>query len=165
LENAICVPPPATGGAACFPAAASVELANGTFVSMANLQVNDIVRTGRDTFSRIYLFSHQDGERIATFIELSGENFKLALSPDHFLYINGMAKPASHVKIGDQVEHFLKFQQSVANVTRVQSILAIGLFNPHTLDGDLVVDGIRTTVYAIQPDLAHYLLAPLRLIL
>jgi hypothetical protein len=146
---------------ACFPADAQLELSNGTLIKMAQLQVNDIVRTGANTFSRIYMFSHQDRSIQTFFTELSGNTFKLLLTGDHFLYVNGNAIPASQVVIGDQIE----FHQVNASITRIQSRLAMGLYNPHTLDGDLIVDGIRTTVYAISPKLAHFLLSPIRVLL
>ena len=41
---------------------------------------------------------------------------------------------------------------------------ARGLYNPHTLHGDVVVDGVLTSTYTgvVHPALAHALLAPLR---
>ena len=52
-------------------------------------------------------------------------------------------------------------QDKVLSVGRVQKD---GIFNPHTLQGDIVVDGVLTSTYtsAFSPTLAHVVLAPLR---
>ncbi len=49
---------------------------------------------------------------------------------------------------------------TLATITRAK-----GLYNPHTLDGDIYVDGILTSTYtkSIAPDLAHAALWPLRM--
>ena len=46
----------------------------------------------------------------------------------------------------------------------VRSARKTGLYNPHTLHGDIVVDGVLTSTYtaAFSPTLAHVALAPLR---
>jgi hypothetical protein len=79
----------------------------------------------------------------------------------HYLYVNGELQTAGSVKVGDML--------TLANgdksaVTEVSSQWAPGLYNPHTLTGDIVVDGILTSTYtdAVSPTLAHALLAPLR---
>ena len=51
----------------CFPAAAQVELADGTSVTMAALKVGDVVRvqgsgTGAAAYSKVYMFTHRDAE-------------------------------------------------------------------------------------------------------
>ena len=42
----------------------------------------------------------------------------------------------------------------------------VGLYNPHTMDGDIVVDGTVTSTYtaAVAPSLAHAVLWPVRML-
>jgi hypothetical protein len=49
-------------------------------------------------------------------------------------------------------------------VSRVSRSFAQGLYNPQTIDGRIVVDGIQVSTYttAMNPSLAHASLAPLR---
>ena len=49
---------------------------------------------------------------------------------------------------------------------QVDSKFAQGLYNPHTMHGDIVVNGIRTSSYtaAINPILAHAALWPVRML-
>ena len=51
-------------------------------------------------------------------------------------------------------------------MTAVAIQLGDGLYNPHTMDGDIVVNGIKTSTYtaAIEPSLAHSLLWPVRML-
>lgn len=136
---------------------------------MSDLKIGDVVRTGNNTFSPIYMFSHRFPEAVTEFVELYTEDEKkpLILSPGHFLYvkksINAKSSQitASSVVIGDLLETGDGRVTPVVNIRRKPNT---GLFNPHTLDGDIVVENIRTTVYtdAIRPELAHALLAPVR---
>ena len=55
---------------------------------------------------------------------------------------------------------------SAGNVTAVTVEWADGLYNPHTMTGDIVVDGVLTSTYtdAVAPSLAHALLWPVRML-
>ena len=71
---------------ACFPAAATVQLADGATKSMASLQLGDAVLDATGAYSPVYFFSHAEGAITAPFIELVLENdYKLSLSPDHYV--------------------------------------------------------------------------------
>jgi hypothetical protein len=52
---------------------------------------------------------------------------------------------------------------AVVSTTLVE---ATGLYNPQTIHGDIVVDGIVASTYttAVDPQVAHGLLAPLRVL-
>ena len=85
------------------------------------------------------------------------------LTADHYLYVNGKLAVASTVKIGDTV---VKGDSSDAVVVSVTTKKATGLYNPHTMDGDIIVNGIKTSTYtaAVEPSLAHSLLWPVRML-
>ena len=121
------------------------------------------------------MFSHQLADAEASFVEITTESNPLTtgsnrlttgsksirLTPGHYLYVNGIATQAADVKVGDHLETADGRPVLVTGITHVRDI---GLYNPHTLHGDVIVNGFRTTTYtdAIHPNLAHALLAPLR---
>eukprot|EP00190_Bangiopsis_sp_CCMP1999_P001695 CAMPEP_0198732180 /NCGR_PEP_ID=MMETSP1475-20131203/34256_1 /TAXON_ID= ORGANISM="Unidentified sp., Strain CCMP1999" /NCGR_SAMPLE_ID=MMETSP1475 /ASSEMBLY_ACC=CAM_ASM_001111 /LENGTH=769 /DNA_ID=CAMNT_0044495245 /DNA_START=147 /DNA_END=2456 /DNA_ORIENTATION=- len=139
---------------ACFAGSSEVELEDGSREIMANLQVGDRIRTGDTTFSDIYAFSHaREGQ--FKFINITTEaGQSLLVSPGHLVLVDRQLKAAGLISAGDML--------SGGRVVSVERALASGLYNPHTLDGYLVVNGIRVTAYttAVPPKLARILLMP-----
>ena len=85
---------------------------------------------------------------------------KLTIQPEYqrnYIYADGIAVQARLVGVGNKLSN--------GTVVAVDRIKAVGLYNPHTLQGDLLVNGIVASSYtdAIPPYLAHSLLAPLRI--
>jgi hypothetical protein len=163
-------PPPASGGggggsgsssSSCFPATSFVELNDGSAVRMDALKVGHSVRVGPKEHSEVFMFSHQYTDAQATFVQLQTATSAIQLTADHYLYVNGKAAQASTVKVGDFLETADGKPAAVSGVTTVR---ATGLYNPHTIQGDIIVNGFRTTTYtdAINPILAHAMLAPVR---
>jgi hypothetical protein len=143
----------------CFPGDAKVELENGKKTAMADLNVGDHVRVGPSEFSEVYMFTHKDAEVKAKFVKIStAAEQSIRLTAGHYLYVNGKLQTARTVKVGDMV--------SAGNVTAVSAEWADGLYNPHTMAGDIVVDGVLTSTYtdALMPKLAHALLWPVRML-
>ena len=131
---------------------------------MAQLEVGDKVLVDTDTYSDVYMFSHRYEDFSGPFVAIetvSGE--ELMLTADHYLYINGKLAVASTIKIGDNVS---KGDGSETTVVSVSTATATGLYNPHTINGDIVVNGIKTSTYtaAVEPSLAHSLLWPVRML-
>ncbi len=147
----------------CFPASSSLTLSNGASVKMASLRVGDHVLTGAGRHSHVFTFSHADTKGITRYVRIRTDNgASLQLSPGHYLYVNDVLVAARNVRVGDSVETHTG--QKVL-VTSTSMVHAQGLYAPHSMDGDLIVDGIRVSSYtdAVYPTLAHNLLAPLRL--
>ena len=145
----------------CFAGDAVVNLDNGNNKQMADLAVGDKVLTRDGAFSEVFMFSHRLEEASYNFIELKTATTTLAITPNHYLYVNGELREARYVSAGDSLTLASGKQDSVLSVGRVQKD---GIFNPHTLQGDIVVDGVLTSTYtsAFSPTLAHVVLAPLR---
>jgi hypothetical protein len=149
-------------GGNCFPASATVLLESGATKTMSELTIGDSVLVGVGKFSDVFMFTHALANEVNSFIELSTvSGDKLALSAGHYLYINGAMMSSETAKEGDTVELGSGASSIIASAKRVSMR---GLYNPHTLHGDIVVDNVRTSTYttAVQPTLAHSLLAPLR---
>lgn len=149
----------------CFPASATVELEDGTKRAMSDLRLGDAVRTKHSALSQIFFFSHRtaaDGDAYP-YVELfASSGAKVTLSPGHYVHANGRLLAASAVRVGDSLT---LANGSESAVVRVRRVLRQGKFAPHTLHGDIVVDGVLVSTYttAVHPRLAHsVLLAPLR---
>lgn len=53
-----------------------------------------------------------------------------------------------------------------SKVTEVAKVWGVGRYAPHTMGGDIVVNGVLVSTYttAVHPVLAHVLLAPMRML-
>lgn len=148
------------GESLCFPGDATVEMIDGSAKRMDELVVGDEIRVG-DQFSPVFLFTHNQKETLRSFVQIETESHhKLALTAGHLLYVNGVLKAAMHVKTGDR----LRVVNGVDRVVRVSTVVKKGLFNPQTVHGDIVVNGLVTSTYttAVDAHLAHTALAPVR---
>ena len=101
---------------------------------------------------------------MARFVRISLNNGNtLELSHAHYLYVNDESNivPAHLVRAGDFLMGNLGERILVMSK---RDITKQGLFNPHTVSGDIIVNGIKTTTYteAVQFSAAHSLLAPIR---
>ena len=147
----------------CFPGDATVQLQGGTTKTMAELEVGDKVLVGNGAYSEVFMFSHRLADAVGvSFVEIAtAAGATLAITPGHYLPINGALAEARTAKVGDNVTLADGTPAAVAAVGRVTKD---GIFNPHTLAGDIVVDGVLTSTYtaAFSPTLAHVVLAPLR---
>lgn len=152
----------------CFPASATVTLEGGVQRLMQDVRIGDRVQVAHDVFSPVFMFTHKLHDVWHSFITIravdgSGTFAKLSLTKSHFLYVNGRLAEAGTVKPRDTVE---LASGKNAQVVTVKNTLLRGLYNPQTLHGDIVVDGIRATTYTrtIHTNTAHSLLTPLRLL-
>ena len=153
---------PEASKSVCFPASATVELEDGSHKTMAAVQIGDRVLATTGEYSPVYMFSHRLDAAKAAFVTLeAGSGVNLQLTPDHYVYVNGALAAASTVAVGDALT--LR-DGSAATVTKVHTTWAQGLYNPHTMHGDIVVNGVQTSTYTtgIAPALAHAALWPVR---
>lgn len=146
----------------CFPGAAMVQLENGRHVPMDQLQVGDRVLVGPGIFSDVYSFTHREQGSIHKFIQISTLSGHLLLvSPGHYLPVGGSLKAANAVLVGESV---VLGDGSVSAVVSVTTKFSSGLFNPQTLHGNIVVDGVLASTYTtgLDPEVAHVASAPMR---
>lgn len=148
----------------CFPGDATVELDDGRHIPMALLVVGDRVRVSATLFSPVFLFTHKLADGAHSFVRLStASGSSLRMTPGHYVYANGRLTAAAAVRVGDRLErHGLRRGCDV--VTAKDRVVGTGLYNPQTLHGDIVVDGVRASTYttAVEPAIASALLSPLR---
>ncbi|PXF43792.1 Desert hedgehog protein B [Gracilariopsis chorda] len=157
------------GGRECFPAAATVTLEDGSAKRMDALHVGDSVlvstnEQGGPVYSHIFMFSHQDRSTISSFVSIETSHGQtLQVSPGHFVYIDGRLSPAREVRVGDVLTSHVGREQ-VIRARSVSTLRARGLYNPQTIHGDLVVNGVQVSTYttAVKPVAATALMAPIR---
>lgn len=151
-------------GSTCFPASATVTLASGEAVAMSELATGDIVAVGGGGTSDIFMFTHKLSGTRARFLTLrTASAHAVTLTHGHFIYINGALAPASSAVIGDALS---LASGAASRIVAISESVEEGLYNPQTLCGDIVVDGVRVSTYttAVAPALAHAVLAPFRLL-
>jgi len=151
-----------SSSSSCFPATATVILADGTTTEVQHLKVGDnVLVANKETASQVFMFSHRYPNATSEFTQLhTAAGSSITLSHGHYLYVNNVLATAASAKVGDKLDTVT----GTTTITSTQKVQATGLYNPHTLHGDIFVNGIRTSTYtdAINPVLAHSLLAPAR---
>ncbi|GAB0495662.1 hypothetical protein MMPV_006966 [Pyropia vietnamensis] len=162
---------------ACFPSDVTVTLASGKVVRMDALSVGDEVAVGGGRTSPVFLFSHADPAARTQFVRVSGvaktagvsgvggvapPPTLLTASEGHYVYVNGRLAAAGTIVGGDRLRGADGADTVV--VGSVDRVVRAGLWNPHTLSGELLVGGrvvASTYTTAVAPTVARAALAPL----
>jgi len=148
----------------CFPADASVETTSG-MKSMSDLRVGDHVRSvdgaGKLTYDEVYFFGHAESTKSTEYVDLklSGNNAALQLSRKHFLPAcpkHGVrCKWADHIHIyaqevrkGDYIWVAADEQTRLREVLERSVVVKNGLYNPYTLSGKIVVNGVVASAHS-----------------
>ncbi len=146
----------------CFPASAIVHTADGQDITMADLAAGHSIKVSETSrFSRVFLFSHKQHQGLQNFIRVTAvTGHSITLSATHYMYANGKLVAARAVKVGDTI----RTVKGPAKVKAVEEVKDFGLVAPHTMHGDIVVNGVVASTYTttVHPRLAHFLLAPVR---
>ena len=130
-----------SGSAPCFSKDASVQVFGKGAVTMEHLQVGDRVFTG-DSYETVYSFAHLDKTREDEFIQIQTDaGNSLEATSGHFVFVDGKAAPVrvDSVQVGDALEG--------AIVTKIGSVQKMGVYAPLTMDGKIVVDGVKASNY------------------
>lgn len=151
--------------AACFPGDATItNIGEGKNIPMKELEAGDsILVTPTGQGSKIFAFTHRERFGMHPFVEISFHNgMSLTLSDNHYTYTNGGLISAAKVKLGQKMISGIGRSLTVRAVRRVWRT---GRYAPHSMHGDLVVNGVLVSAYTteIHPFLAHALFAPVRL--
>lgn len=135
------------GGAACFPAAAGVEMRDGRRKDMSEVDIGDMVRTGIG-YSEVLMFTHRLREGDYPFVQLvTWGNRTLELSDEHFLEVEGRGYIAAReVRVGNVVGTV----DGKEIVVEIGIVRREGLYNPQTMDGGLVVEGVVVSTFTEQ---------------
>lgn len=113
-------------------------------------------------YSAVFWFTHRLDRIEEEFVQvITTGGHEILLSKGHYIYVGGDLVPASEVQIGSVLTLGTGENSKVAFVGLRK---AVGLFNPQTESGDIVVNGILVSTYttSVAPQLAHALLSPAR---
>jgi desert hedgehog len=151
-----------SGEANCFPSHATVELADGSTKRMDQIAVGDSIKVGRNIYSEVYMFTHKTSDEVNKFVKIgTASGGQLIISSGHYIRLSNGYAAAGQITIGDVV---VLGSGEATVVVNIANTVASGLFNPQTLQGDIVVDGILCSTYttAVEPSIAHMGLSPVR---
>jgi hypothetical protein len=147
-----------TAFGSCFPGSAMVRLADGASVAISSLRIGDRVLAvrpdGTTFYDEVYLRGHKDPAAVARFVRLQvPSGAALRLTPNHHVPViragSAATMAAAGVRVGDLVR-VVAADGSVAlePVVRMGVVVDRGLWNPYTLGGTIVVDGIEASVHS-----------------
>jgi Hint module len=135
---------------------------------MDALAVGDRVLVAPGVYSTVYLFTHRvrgGGGGAQAFLRLRTlAGPAVSLTPGHYLPVAGRGLvAAAAVRVGDGL---LLGSGEVSAVVAVERRGGDGLYNPQTLHGDILVDGVVSSTYttAMEPRVAHAALVALRIV-
>lgn len=148
-------------GYTCFPGYVSVELEDGSMKNMSKVIIGDKIRVGSNKYSEIFMFSHKHSDLVHSFLKISTANSEVILTSGNYLYVNGILLAANNVVVGDSIELASGDFEMVTNVTVERGK---GLYNLQTVEGDIIVNNVRTSTYTIsvQSVMVPRLLEPFR---
>jgi hypothetical protein len=144
----------------CFSEDATVQVMDKGETAMKNLQVGDYVLTGSDSYQPVYAFGHYRPSKEAEFLQFhfgGDKQRKLEMTGEHLVYMKGKKHPvrADSVKVGDAFQEIWSGDDKT--VQTIEKVLKTGLYAPLTVDGTLIVDGIKASSYiGIQQDKNDY---------
>jgi hypothetical protein len=147
----------------CFPGDATVVMEDGGTKRVADVRIGDRVQVahadGSVGFEDVYLLTHKDAAITRTYVRLTLDSGRsLVLSPRHFIPLAGNGSTlwddrvvvgANEVRIGDRVWYVADDgSRQIARVSATTAEAAVGAFNPLTMQGTIVVDGVVASAHS-----------------
>ena len=111
-------------------------------------------RTGRsEPVEPVDSMAHKKVNDLVNLLEISVDRMKdpLQISKEHFLYVGreGELKMALDVKVGDELSLLMDYEfMSTTKVNKIQSVQRKGFYAPYTYSGNIVVNGVKLSVFA-----------------
>lgn len=142
------------GGGACFSPYSIVEVESRGPTYMKDVRIGDILKTS-DGYSKVYSFGHKKPSAVTTYLQIhtTTNSMPLEITDEHLLYIYShekiMLQPARAVQVGDRL---WSGPGSGATVLAIKVVQRMGLYAPHTISGNLLVNGVVASNYMALPD-------------
>ena len=156
-----------------------MKLENGADLQVRNLKIGDRVQVmtqdGAIGYSEVIVFADYKPDipkASHILIETEKPEKKITLTPSHLIFTSNSsgtqltAKQALRVSSGEFVLVSLDGKLVPSRVTRVSVVKLTGLVAPVTMEGNIIVDGVLSSCYAMINDhgIAHLAFGPLRLL-
>jgi len=139
----------------CFSSMVTAVVKGKGKTPMSMIEVGDEVLTKTGNYGTIYAIDHRHTTKHATFIQIHSspssqltrgqtveemKELPLELSSTHMIFLENSENPvpASMVKVGDR----MKTLDGSRIVEKISSVTRVGLYNPLTTDGTIIVNGI-----------------------
>lgn len=164
----------------CFSSDSVVKLENGADLRVRNLQIGDIVQVmteeGKLGYSEIVMFADfkPDIPRAShVLIETENPAKRITLTPSHLIFTTSnssesrlKSKQAGKVLPGEFLQVSSQGKLVPSLVRRVSVVKRTGMVAPVTMQGNVIVDGVLCSCYAMiaDHDIAHTVFSPLRLV-
>ena len=145
-------------GGSCFSERTTIEVDGKGVIPMKHLKINDWVRIGGDSYSRVHSFGHYQPNAWTVYLQIqvasdekTKEHHPLEITADHLMFIYDLAKmqqqavPAGRLKVGDWI-----VSAEDTTPTQVSSITKVsrrGAYAPMTTTGGIAVGGILASNY------------------
>lgn len=115
-----------------------MHMADGSRVPMNHLKPGSLVmHSEAGDSSSVFVFTHRTHETVASFRQLGTAcRQTLRLTANHYVYANGGLAAAGIVRVGDK----LRTVSGDCVVTDIRTVRDQGIYAPHSVHGDLVVD-------------------------
>lgn len=164
----------------CFSYDSTVKLQNGVNLQVRNLKVGDFVQVmtqqGKIGFSEVMMFADYKPDiphALHLLIETKKPAKHITLTPSHLIFTTSNStgtqlhsKHAGNVLPGEFILVSANGRLVPSQVKRVSLVKRTGLVAPVTMEGNVIVDGVLSSCYAMISDheIAHIAFGPLRLI-
>ena len=136
------------GGQGCFSESATVQVKGKGVVAMKDLELNDKVLTGKNTYEPVYSFGHRKQDMSLDFYQIhtAESHAPLEMTGNHMVMLkDAQASRADHLQAGDALWHVET--QTEVTVTSIEKARKTGLYMPLTPSGQIVVNGILASNY------------------
>ena len=142
----------------------------------AGSQVLALTASGELEFQEVFMFTHQSHQVAAHVTVHTKSGNRLTLTPDHYLPTRQSCSKfpiaklvaAGKLAIGDEIQIANMTSIGWSAVVAIASGMAPGLFNPHTVAGTIIVDGIVASCFpnTLPPHTMYHSIvtAPFRLL-
>lgn len=163
----------------CFSSESTVKMENGADLPVRNLQIGDIVQVmteeGKIGYSEVVLFADYkpDIPRAShVLIETENPAKQITLTPSHLIFTTSnssesrlKSKQAGKVLPGEFLQVSTQGTLVSSLVRKVSIVKRTGMVAPVTMQGNVIVDGVLCSCYAMITDheIAHMVFSPLRL--
>lgn len=158
----------------CFPGDATLTGTDGTDMAMRDVNGGDVIQVSSSAATRlqklsvaskIVAFTHRQRSGVHPFLQIEfGNGMALTLSDNHYTLVDGEHLVAARaVRTGQKM---MSASGEILVVQNVRRVWKTGRYAPHSMHGDLIVNGVVVSSYttAVHPWIAHALLAPVRLV-
>eukprot|EP00956_Cyclotella_meneghiniana_P037104 scaffold134538_cov38-Cyclotella_meneghiniana.AAC.1 len=139
-------------GRDCFSLESTVFVKDKGAISIKDLRIGDMVLSDdQGGYTKYYSRGHYLEQARAEFLRIYTESQvnPLELTPAHMIFreADALPVPAHSIKVGDVV----KTIDGPSKVIDVRKISRKGIFNPLTVSGAIVVDGIVSSTHTTHP--------------